>query len=40
MREPIAAYLAHIHAVTAEDVQRVAQRFFDLENYTRVVVAP
>jgi predicted Zn-dependent peptidase len=40
VREPIAAYLARIRAVTAEDVRRVAQRFFDLENYTRVVVAP
>jgi zinc protease len=40
VREPIAQYVARIQAVTAADVQRVAQRYFDLDNYTRVVVEP
>jgi predicted Zn-dependent peptidase len=40
VREPIAEYLQRIQAVTADDVRRVARRFLDLENYTRVVVEP
>ncbi len=40
VREPLREYLARIRAVTAEDVQRVAQRVLDLENYTQVIVAP
>jgi predicted Zn-dependent peptidase len=40
VREPIAQYLAAIRAVTADDVQRVANRFFDLDRYTRVLVEP
>jgi predicted Zn-dependent peptidase len=40
VREPIARYVARIHAVTAEDVQRVARRYLDLESYTRVIVEP
>jgi predicted Zn-dependent peptidase len=40
VREPIAEYLDSIRAVTADDVQRVARTYFDLENYTLVVVEP
>jgi len=40
VREPIAQYLEHIRAVTSADVQRVANRFFDLDNYTLVLVEP
>jgi zinc protease len=40
VREPIAQYLAAIRAVTADDVQRVANRYFDLDHYTRVLVEP
>ncbi len=40
VREPIAQYVARVHAVTAEDVQHVARRHLDPENYTRVVVGP
>jgi zinc protease len=40
VREPIAQYVARIHAVAAEDVQRVARRYLNLESYTRVIVEP
>jgi zinc protease len=40
VREPIAQYLDRIRAVTAADVQRVARRYLDVENYTQVVVEP
>jgi zinc protease len=40
VREPIAEYLDSIRAVTVDDVQRVARAYFDLENYTLVVVEP
>ncbi len=40
VREPIAQYLERIRAVTVDDVQRVANRYFDLDNYTLVLVEP
>ncbi len=40
VREPIAQYVAAVRAVTAADVQRVAQRFLDPDLAIRVVVEP
>lgn len=37
---PMETYLAHIAAVTAEDVQRVAQTYLDPEQYTLVILGP
>jgi predicted Zn-dependent peptidase len=38
--QPLDVYLAHIAAVTAEDVQRVARTYLDPDNYTLVVLGP
>ncbi len=38
--QPLDTYLAHIAAVTAADVQRVARTYLDPEQYTLVVVGP
>jgi predicted Zn-dependent peptidase len=38
--EPLDAYLAHIAAVSAADVQRVARTYLDPDSYTLVVLGP
>jgi predicted Zn-dependent peptidase len=38
--QPVETYVDHIEAVTAADVQRVAQTYLDPENYTLVVLGP
>ncbi|HEY7065677.1 MAG TPA: pitrilysin family protein [Chloroflexota bacterium] len=38
--QPPETYLAHIAAVTAADVQRVARAYLDPDNYTLVVLGP
>jgi predicted Zn-dependent peptidase len=40
LREPIAQSIARVRAVTAADVQRVAQQYLDVDNHVRVVVEP
>jgi predicted Zn-dependent peptidase len=38
--QPLEQYLGHIEAVTPADVQRVARRYLDPQNYTLVVLGP
>ncbi len=38
--EPLAAFLAHIQAVTPADVQRLARSFLDPDAFTLVVLRP
>src|SRR5262249_2865838 len=38
--EPLDSYLAHIAAVSAADVERVARTYLDPEGYTLVVLGP
>ncbi len=38
--QPLDVYLAHVEAVTADDVQRVARAYLDPDNYTLVVLGP
>jgi predicted Zn-dependent peptidase len=40
LREPIAQSIERVRAVTAQDVQRVARQYLDVDNHVRVVVEP